>query len=210
MGYLDHLFALRTDDCAESSIESENENGQTSNPSTINITNRSTDDFDNNSTTAGVGNRQNHDGRGQNEQLRTNPISSRLDAHDNSWKSMQAIQCLIKMHKKRKVANNLDQGDTLFTSLANKSARECTRSYMNSELETYQLECLGDESLSQIQESMEEVVHQIFPAKKNYSQSSTPNKTKDDDFSRQIEEELQRYKTAVTAKHRSLGFTPKR
>ena len=96
--------------------------------------------------------------------------------------------------------------------LANKSAQECTRSYVDSEVDINREERREDEDLSKIQESIDIQIQMVFPAKKNHS--STPNKSmdgaEDGEFGARIMEELSNYKVAVNAKHRSLGFIPKR
>jgi hypothetical protein len=197
----------RPDYCGESSVESQAENGQTSNPHNSIATENSM------RTSGEVDSRKDDAVMDDSDSIHgPNPISSRLDAYENSWKSLQALHCLLKTHKRRKVANSLDQGDKLFAMLANKSAQECTRSYVDSEVDINREERREDEDLSKIQESIDIQIQMVFPAKKNHS--STPNKSmdgaEDGEFGARIMEELSNYKVAVNAKHRSLGFIPKR
>lgn len=141
------------------------------------------------------------------------PLSERLVAYENSWSSLQAIHALLKLHAAGKTASSLDQSDNCFIALANKSAKECVKSYVASEQTFIDGEMKADAKLSEIQESIDEVVQSIFPAKKGHATShseSTSLQHNNMDLGAQIKNHLSRYKDTVNAKHKALGFIPKR
>ena len=188
------------DDCGESSLESHPENGQTSIPEhSMNGSNSDT-------------HHEVLNGADCQWLDTTRSISSCLNSYHNSWKSLQSLHSLIKIHKQRKVANTLDQDDSLFVMLANRSAQECMKSYVESDVVTAQEERLGGEGLAKIQESIDDLVQNVFPAKKH--NSSTPNKLhvfeQNKDLASRVKEDLTKYKELVKVKHRSMGFLPKR
>jgi|EP00979_Chaetoceros_neogracilis_P011704 hypothetical protein len=134
-------------------------------------------------------------------------LSERLDAYENSWSSLQSIHALLSLNAAGKTASNLDQNDVCFVALANKSAKECLKSYVASEQTFIDGEIQADVKLSEIQESMDEVLQNIFPAKKGHMALMNHD---EDDLGRQIKNQLSRYKDAVNTKHRIHGFIPKR
>ena len=141
------------------------------------------------------------------------PLSERLVAYESSWSSLQAIHALLKLHAAGKTASNLDQSDNCFIALANKSAKECVKSYVASEQTYIEGEMKADAKLSDIQESIDEVVHNIFPAKKGHAATPSGSASlqhNNMDLGAQIKNHLSRYKDTVNAKHKALGFIPKR
>ena len=141
------------------------------------------------------------------------PLSERLIAYENSWSSLQALHALLKLHAAGKTASNLDQSDNCFIALANKSAKECVKSYVASEQTFIEGEMKADAKLSEIQESIDEAVQNIFPAKKGHATTPSGSASlqhNNTDLGAQIKNHLSRYKDTVNAKHKALGFIPKR
>lgn len=195
--FLSYLSQLVYPDHPGESSHGSQQNGQTSDPS------------NNTFTSEGM---QAVNRLESNGAVASNPILSRIDAYKNSWNSLKSIHCLLKLHQRGKIAGNLDQDDKFFLMLANKSARECRKSYLDSDDDMNNEELRTDNSLTEIQESLDKVMLTAFPPKKHNSSKSNKNISNPNnaDFESQIRKELTRYKSTVKAKHRTLGFIPKR
>ena len=212
--FYEYLCLLSSSYYSESSGESHTENGQTSHDAIM--------------TEEGInecnGSVQKGDESAQNELSENSEkvegfigdfsLSERLGAYENSWSSLQSIHALFTLNAAGKTASNLDQNDNCFIALANKSAKECIKSYVASEQTFIDGEIQADVKLSEIQESMDDVLHNIFPAKKGLAVTPANNNGcvdhDENDLGEQIKNQLSRYKDAVNTKHRIHGFIPKR
>jgi len=203
LGQLTHTLSN-----GESSAGSQYENGQTTNDIAMGNSIMAEEDS--------LGNRdantdQTGGSGGNNDETEiSNPIVQRLDAYDKSWNALQSLHAVLKLHKRGKIAGNLDQDDNFFATLANKSAVECMKSFVEIEEDATREEMQSNGNLSEIQQSVDEIVRKIFPAKNDNLSASSMAIDDERDLEAQALDQLLKYKNAVNAKHRSLAFLPKR
>lgn len=128
-----------------------------------------------------------------------------LSAYDKSWDSVKSIHSLLKLRQRGNVVNDLNHENLFFGTLCNQSAVECMKSYVWSEHLLSIEESEVDAKLTEIEDAIDRDVHKIFPAKGQFESQREVI-----ELQPQIELQLSKYKKYVTAKHRTLGFIPKR
>ena len=124
----------------------------------------------------------------------SHPISGAcLETYENSWKSIQALHSLLKLHARGKVSGSFDESDPLLVKLENTCVWESTRSYLDVQVQVQHVhggiewnnanaaggedvnvascatneERLATSRLSSIQEALDDTIRQVFPLKKH-------------------------------------------
>lgn len=145
----------------------------------------------------------------------TGDTKDKLESYHKSLKALQTVHSLFKLKAHGKIPNKMDSDDLTFVKFVNKCALECSKSFVDMEDNAvHQTEAKTNEAISEVQESIDEIVGSIFPAKRGLSM--TPTKRGQDefgntlDFEAEMNSKLENYRSLVIEKHRMLGFVPRR
>ncbi len=144
-----------------------------------------------------------------------------LEAYGNSWKSMEALHSLLKLHSRGKISGSLDESDPLFVNLENSCARENAMSFLDVQGQKMGIdlkpgtniasfmareEDVAVSRLSSIQSCVDDCIRQIYPPRHENDERGSCNA---EEISEHTKNLLQSYKEAVKSRHQ-LAFLPKR